>query len=216
MLNREDVSMTEAEIIEIMVRAQEVDRKLPDTARPQTLKAMSLGYVHTTAEMNGWFAEDKHAANWSWLDPEKLRNSRNDIGLWEVAMELIKLVRKPENRRSLWAWASAKAGGMSVAKWARTVEHVHPETVSRRAKASITEIHHKLCSNSHLHNQNDMNEVLPDTPEISDKRDIITVWRPEESKPLACHFDTDIAGLQVADARNARRRELRARRQQAA
>lgn len=214
--------MTEAEIAELFIKAAETDRKLPDTARPKQLKAMSLGYVHTVADMNGWSAEDKHAANWSWLDPEKLRNSRNDIGLWEVAMELIKLVRKAENRRALFAWAASKAGGMSLPRWCREIERqttgkgIHPETARRRSKAAITEIHQVLCSNSDLHNQNDMNAVLPGEPEISDKRSIIEVWRPEESKPLACHFDSDLAGLEWAELQNAKRREREARRRKAA
>jgi len=208
--------MTEADIAELFIKSAEVDRRLPNTARPAQIKSMSLPFVHDHRDVSGWGAERYQQERSDFFDAKSTRLTRNDIGLYEVSMELIKLVRKPENRRALWAWASAKAGGMSIAKWARTVEHVHPETVSRRAKASITEIHHKLCSNSRLHNQNDMDQVLPDTPEIGDKKGNIEVWRPEESKPLACFFDTDIAGLQLADARNARRRELRARRQQAA
>lgn len=208
--------MSPEQVAELFIKAAETDRKLPDTARPKQLKAMSLGYVHTTADMNGWSAEDKHAANWSWLDPEKLRNSRNDIGLWEAAMELIKLVRKPDNRRALWAWASAKAGGISLAKWSRTVEDIHPETASRRAKSAITEIHRKLSSKAEMHNENRSIDVLPFEPEMGDKTSNIEVWRPEESKPLALAFDTDIAGLEWAEMRNARRRERRARRQQAA
>ncbi len=131
-------------------------------------------------------------------------------------MELIKLVAKSSSRRALWAWATSKAGGMTIAKWARTVEKIHPETVSRRAKAAITEIYHKLECKPQMHNRNDMNTVLPDTPEISDKLDTIRVWRPDEAKPTACSFDADLMDFSWADAQNARRRERRARRQQAA
>lgn len=208
--------MTYDQIAELFIKAAETDRKLPDTARPKQLKAMSLGYVHTVADMNGWSAEDKHAANWSWLNPEKLRNSRNDIGLWECAMELIKLVSRPENRRALWSWASAKAGGMSLAKWSRSVEHIHPETASRRAKAAISEIHHKLERTVDLHNGNRSFEVLPDEPKISDKKSNIEVWRPDDAKPLRAHFDTDIAGLEWAAIQSAKRREREARRRKAA
>lgn len=208
--------MTRDQIVETFIKAAEVDRKLPDTARPKALKAMSIGYVHTTADMNQWHAEDKHAANWAWLDPAKLKNSTNDIGLWELSMELMKLVKVENQRRALWAWSVSRAGGMSLAKWARTVEHVGPATAQHRAMAAITKIHHYLCSNGHLHNEIDMNEVLRQDPEISDKQDIIEVWRPEESKPLACFFDTDIAGMEYAEIQSAKRRERDARRRQAA
>lgn len=208
--------MSPETIAELFIKAAETDRKLPDTARPKTLKAMSFGYVHTTAEMNGWFAEDKHAANWAWLDPEKLRNSRNDIGLWEVAMELIKLVSKPENRRALWAWASSKAGGMSIAKWSRTVENVHPETASRRAKSAITEIHRKLSGKADLHHENRSEPLLPSTAEIGHKSTTIRAWHDEDARPVALAFDTDIAGLDWAELQKAKRREREARRRQAA
>lgn len=208
--------MTPEQIAELFIKAAETDRKLPDTGRPKQLKAMSLGYVHTVADMNGWSAEDKHAANWSWLDPEKLRNSRNDIGLWEAAMELIKLVRKPENRRALWAWASSKAGGMSIAKWSRTVENIHPETASRRAKSAIEEIHRKLSSKAEMHNENRSIDVLPFEPEMGDKSSTIRVWRPEESKPVACGFDAELSDFSWADLQNAKRRERDARRRKAA
>lgn len=208
--------MTEAQIIEIFIKAAKVDRKLPDTARPKTLKAMSFGYVHTTAEMNGWFAEDKHAANWAWLDPEKLRNSRNDIGLWLASMELVKLVQKPEARRSLWAWAMAKAGGMSLAKWSRTVENIHPETASRRAKSAISEIHRKLSGKADLHHENRSEPVLPSTAEMGDKSTTIRVWRPDDAKPTACGFDEGLREIDWHELQLAKRRVRDARRRQAA
>jgi hypothetical protein len=67
-----------------------------------------------------------------------------------------------------------------------------------------------------MHNQNDIDQVLPCEPEIGHKTSNIEVWRPEESKPLACHFDTDIAGLDWAELQKAKRREREARRRQAA
>lgn len=204
--------MTPEQIAELFVQAAETDRRLPDTARPARLKAMSLPYVHSDKDQAGWGAERYQLERAEFFTSKG--PTKNQVGLWEAAMEMIKLVAKPENRRSLWAWASAKAGGMPVKKWARTVEHVHPETVSRRAKASITEIHHKLCSNGDLHNQNDMNEVLPDTPEISDKTGTVRAWRDEDARPLACHFDKDIAGLEWAEMQSAKRRERDAKRRQ--
>ncbi len=203
--------MTEAEIIEIFIKSAEVDRRLPNTARPARVKSMSLPFVHDQKDMNGWGAERYQEQRADFFDPRSTRLSRNDIGLYEASLELIKLVSKEANRRALWAWASSKAGGMSIAKWAKTVEHVSSETVTRRAKRSITEIHHKLECKPDLHNQNRMDEVLPEEPEMGHKTDTIRVWRPDESKP--CAFDESLRDFSYAEAQNARRRARRAQRQ---
>lgn len=214
--------MTPEQIIEIFIKAAEVDRKLPDTARPKTLKAMNFGYVHDVADINGWASEDKEALRWAWLDPEKLRNSRNDMGLWYASMELIKLVRKAENRRALFAWAASKAGGMSLPRWCREIERqttgkgIHPETARRRAKSAISEIASAFASKPLLHKQNDDFEVLPDTPEISDKLGTLRVWRPDEAKPTACGFDEGLREIDWHDLQLAKRRERDARRRKAA
>lgn len=190
--------MSPEQIIELFLKAAEADQKLPNTARPKALRSLDLGYVTE-------YADDQ---------PRREQLSRNDVGLWEAALETIKLCEDEGQRRALWAWARSKAGGMSLAKWARTVEHVHPETASRRAKACITRIHQKFCSNRHLHNQNDMNCVLPDTPEMYDKKPTIREWRDDDAKPLRCFFDTDIAGLEYAALQHAKRRERKASKQQ--
>lgn len=208
--------MTSEQIIEIFIKAAETDRRLPSTGRPAALKAINHGYVHDTADMNGWSAEAKHAANWSWLDPEKLRLSRNEIGLWEAAMEMIKLCENEGQRRALWAWSIAKARGLSLAKWARNVEHIQPATAEWRAKAALRSIHNKMSSNRDLHMDLVMDCDLSQGPEISDKTNTVEAWRDEDARPLRCFFDTDIAGLEWAELQSAKRRERMARKRQAA
>lgn len=208
--------MTLEQIAELFIQAAETEKRLPQTAKPARLKAMALPYVHDQKDQNGWGSERYADERADFFDARSTRLTKNQVAVWELSMELIKLVRKPENRRALWAWANSKAGGVSMAKWARTIENVHPETVSRRAKASITEIHHKLECNGELHNQNDMEQVLPSTPEISDKTTTLRFWRDEDARPVALAFDTDIAGIEYAELMNARRRVREARRRQAA
>ncbi|MBB4274186.1 hypothetical protein [Rhizobium mongolense] len=52
------------------------------------------------------------------------------------------------------------------------------------------------------HNETDLQGLLPDDPKISDKHVIIaegaTHWRAAEAKPMACDFDTDLAGFDWA------------------
>jgi hypothetical protein len=208
--------MTPEQIAELYIKASEVDRRLPQTAKPARVKAMTLPFIHDQKDMNGWGAERYQEERADFFDARSTRLTKNQVAIWELSLEMIKLVRKPECRRALWAWASSKAGGMSVAKWSRTVENIHPETASRRAKSAIAEIHRKLSSKAEMHNENRSIDVLPFEPEMGDKTSNIEVWRPAESRPLACFFDTDIAGMEYADIANARRRERRARRQQAA
>ena len=46
--------MTHEEIAELFIHAAEVDRRLPDTARPARLKAQALPYVHDHVDQAGW------------------------------------------------------------------------------------------------------------------------------------------------------------------
>jgi hypothetical protein len=207
--------MTEEQIKELFIRAAEVDRKLPDTARPAALRAINHGYVHDTADMNGWFAEDKHDANWAWLDPNKIRNSRNDIGIWQAAMEVIKLVPNEQHRRALWAWARGEAGGQAFAKWCKTVEGVSRQVGNYRKNAAILQIARAFARKPLQHNDLDDHKPLTNQPEIGDKSSNIRVWRPEESKPV-CGFDEDLRDFSWAMAQAERRRQREAKRKQAA
>lgn len=207
--------MNEAQIIEILIKACEVDAKLPNTARPAGIKAINHGYVHDTADLNGWFSDDKHAANWAWLDPKNLRNTTNDMGLWQAAMEVVKLAPNESQRRALWAWARSEAGGQAFAKWCRNVEGISRQLGEWRRKAAISQIARAFDRKPLQHNENSPDYDFTNTHEIGDKSVIITVWRPEESKPV-CGFDEGLHDFSWAEAQSQRRREREARRKQAA
>ncbi|KQV83257.1 hypothetical protein [Rhizobium sp. Root1220] len=204
--------MTEAEITEIFVRAAEVERKLPSTGKPAQLKAMNMGYVHTFAEMNHWQEEELHAANWAWLDPKNLRATTNDVGIWEAAMEMIKLIPDTKKRRALWAWATAEAGGQAFAKWCRTVEGVSRQLGDWRKDSAIKCILRAFDRKPLQHNENEAEGDFTNTPENSDKTSIIEVWRADD----CFSFDTSLRDFSWADAQNERRRQREARRKQAA
>lgn len=206
--------MTEEQIIEIFIKAAEVDRKLPNNARPATLKAINHGYVHDTADMNGWFAEDKHDANWAWLDPNKLRNSRNDMGIWQAAMEMIKLAPNEMHRRALWAWARSEAGGQAFAKWCKTVEGISRQVGNYRKRTALLHIERAFSRKPLQHNENDPDRGFTKSPETGDKNPMIRVWRPDEAKPI-CGFDESLQDFSWAEAQNERRRQREARRKAA-
>lgn len=188
--------MTPEQIITLFIRAAQVDRMLPDTSRPQKVKSLNLGYV---AEEPDTEAQARPTA------------SRNDVGLWNAAMETIALCDNVGQRRALWAWANSKAGGISLSRWAKKVEHILPATAKWRADQAVKVIHHRFCRKQDLHSVSVMNEAFSKEPEIEHKTRSIGVWRDEDAKPLRCAFDTDLAGLEWAEIQNAKRRERKAR-----
>jgi len=207
--------MNEGQIIELFIRAAEVDRKLPDTARPARAKAINYGYIHDTADINGWSAEDKHANNWAWLDPKLLRNTTNDMGLWEAALEVIKLVPCEKKRRALWAWAMSEAGGKAFSKWCREEEGISRQAGDWRKNAAIECITRAFDRKTLQHNENGGEEYLPNHPEIDDKKSNIGVWRADDARPVL-GFDANLQDFSWAEAQNARRRERHARKREAA
>ncbi|MBM7049711.1 hypothetical protein [Rhizobium lusitanum] len=201
--------MTEAEITEIFIRAAEVDRKLPNTARPAHLKAVNIGIVHTFGDMSHWHADELHEVRWAWLDPKKLRATTNDVGIWEVAMEMMKLVPDPKKRRALWAWSRAQAGGIAFAKWCREIEQpgIQRQTGEWRREAAIECIFRAFARKPLQHNEKQEEPDFTNDPEIGDKRSNIEVWRAADAKPMACDFDKNLERFEWADMMNARRRQ---------
>lgn len=206
--------MTPEQIAELFIRACETDKRLPQTAKPKAVKAMSLPYAYSFEDMVHWSAE--RLADASWLNPANSRVTRYDVGLWLLSMELVKLCSSAKNRRALWAWSRSQAGSGSFARWCRRVEGISRQLGDWRKNAAIDEISRAFISKGVLHIQNGGNDGFTESPEIGDKTSNIEVWRPEESKPLRCFFDTDVAGLDWAEAQNAKRRERDARRRKAA
>ncbi|MCJ8520751.1 hypothetical protein ABID21_003974 [Pseudorhizobium tarimense] len=183
--------------------------------KPATLKPVNHGYVHTFAEMNGWDEKEKHEANWAWLDPENLRATTNDVGIWEAAMEMIKLVPFPNQRRALWAWARPEAGGQAFTKWCKNEEGISRQIGNYRRKRAIEQISSAFDRKPLQDNEFYAYDGFTDNPEKEDKRDLIRGWLAEDAKP-APSFDQDIQDFSWAEAQNARRREREARKRQEA
>lgn len=203
--------MNAAEITELFIRAAEVDRKLPDTARPAKVKSMSLPFVHTDADMKHWKEEDKHEAQWAWLNPANLRLSKNDVGLWNVAMEVIKLCPNEKNRRALWAWARSEAGGTAFAKWCKSVEGISRQVGNYRKNQAILQIERAFNSKSLLHIRNVENDDFTNDPEMSDKKCMIEVWRDDDIVLPGDDFDASLRDFTWSDRRNEMRRQRLAR-----
>lgn len=177
--------MNKAEIANIFIKAAFIDSRLPINARPKRLKGQSLPFFHTEQDIKERRAtgitggkhkehllpgddplDEWRTAFWASLEE---RISRNDVRLWEVANELIKLVADEGNRRALWAWGMSKVGTLeaheakerktqkfgslkvhkrtskdvSFAAWCRS-EGIHEMTGSRRKGRAIAVIEQHL------------------------------------------------------------------------
>ncbi|MEO1989256.1 MAG: hypothetical protein ABGX47_21835 [Martelella sp.] len=119
--------MNRDEIQELFILAADVDRRLPDTARPKQPRSIDYGYVHDLADKNGWGdvrLEEDERDKWEAL---KARVSAAEMTAYEKALSLIATCPREADRRALWAWAKSKVGGKPFACWCRA------EGISRTA-----------------------------------------------------------------------------------
>lgn len=202
--------MTADEITELFIAAAEIDRRLPNTARPAHMKSMSLPYVADFNDMLGWGSERLEEERADFWDNVAKRLNPNDVSLWERASDLITRVTDQSQRRCLLHWSIAKAGGRPFSQWCRKVEGIHEETGRRRKdRAVLAIISANGCVNDHSTREFDFAALLPVGPEISDKEPIIGqshAWMAEGSRPLICDFDSDLGNFDWAEDQNARRR----------
>lgn len=200
--------MTPLEIAELFIRGAEVDRRLPQTAKPKELKAQDLPYVHDRADKNGWGDERLHEDRAEFF---RSRLSHEQVGEWERCMELIKHCPDEDRRRCLWNWAMAQVGGKPFGRWCRE-QGFHVETGRRRKNRAILEIFAGFHRNNAQNIQMGSFDVLHVAPEkghiqvtIGDHADSekVLTWRDDFS---LTHGETE-PDFSWAEARNERRRQ---------
>ncbi|MEX2693688.1 hypothetical protein [Rhizobium mongolense] len=181
-------------------------------------RAAWIEYPYTQADKNGWggaLLSEERKDFWSTLS--RIASAR-EISEAEETQTWLSYVDDESERRCLtaWAWCPARKGFFK--NWCKE-EGIHPETGRRRKERAILRILLALSRKPLQHNEIDLQGLLPDDPKISDKHVIIaegaTHWRAAEAKPMACDFDTDLAGFDWAAKQNERRRQ-RDRKRQAA
>ncbi|ASY62505.1 hypothetical protein SJ05684_c10470 [Sinorhizobium sojae CCBAU 05684] len=161
--------MTPEEIEELFIRGAEIDRRLPDTARPARLKAQAMPYVHDFDDMLGWGTDRLIEERQAFWDARSTRMQTKDVAIWEECMNLIVLVSRERDRRCLWAWSRSKAGGMPFNRWCKDIEHIHRNYGNECRRRASTEITAHLLRNALIDIHNSENSALQDTPEIGDK-----------------------------------------------
>ncbi|MCZ4500971.1 MAG: hypothetical protein JWQ74_3526 [Marmoricola sp.] len=212
--------MTAEEITELFIRAAETDRRLPNTARPARLKAQALPYVYDYKDMAGWGSERLEEERQSFWDARSTRLRTADIADWERCNELIILIDDESQRRCLWHWSIAKAGGRPFSKWCRSEEHIHPETGSRRKDRAVYQITFALARNGLQNNEYGQSSMLPVAPQIADIHVSIEDDAPKHSwmadgafNPV---FNLGSHKFDWAEKRNEQRRQREAKKRQAA
>lgn len=210
--------MTPTEIAELFIHAAEVDRRLPQTAKPKQLKAQNLGYVHSWEEMREW-GDARHKEHRAEMFA-KTKLTTQDVSDWEKCNHLILYVRDEDRRRCLWNWAIAQAGGKSFTQWCKKQGFTR-ETGRRRKNRAILEIFGEIARNNGLNNKTTLNGVLQVCAETGHIQ--VTIGDDAtEKQPLNWRDDfalinePDEQNFEWADARNQRRRQKYAERQKAA
>lgn len=211
--------MTREEIIELFIRGAEIDKRLPDTARPARLKSQSLPFIHTEADQRGWGGEryeEERAAFW---DERSTRLRTSDVTGWERCNELIVAVENESQRRCLWHWSIGKSGGQPFRRWCKS-EGIHVETGRRRKDRAITHIELSFIRNSLQNNEIARKSLLRVGPEISDIHVNIAdvaqklTWRDDGAfSPIGI---PELRDFSWADKRNEMRRQRDAKRRQQA
>ena len=212
--------MTADEIQELFITAAEIDRRLPNTARPAQIKSMSMPYVFDWLDKLGWGSERLDEERREFWDNVARRLNPNDVTLWEKASDLIRLVENEGQRRAFLHWSIAKAGGRPFSNWCKKVEGIHEETGRRRKDRAVLNIISAIsCVSGISTHELDFAALLPSDPEISDKNVIIGRphhWMAEGSKPLACDIDRDLTQFEWAADQNERRRQREAKKRKEA
>jgi hypothetical protein len=148
--------------------------------------------------------------------PEQAPQLPQRHGHLASGLEMIKFEPNELHRRALWAWARSEAGGQAFAKWCKTVEGISRQVGNYRKKAALLHSERAFFRKPLQHHGNIDGDGFTNDPNNEHIRVNIEVWRPDDARPLACAFDTDLDGFDWAAAQNQRRREREARKRQAA
>lgn len=166
--------MTFAEVQELFVRAAYLFRQdiREQENRQSSGRSPWPRYFHEREDIAGWSAKDRKAyearLSRNGGDYGDARRSREAIDLRQKATRLIALASNESQRRCLWAWAMAKAGGVPFVVWCER-ENIHVETGTRRKNRAVSEIVAKDKSDAPLDSANDDFAVLPEAPENGHK-----------------------------------------------
>lgn len=209
------MNITGREIAERFIRAVEIAEGWYSVG-PAKEKAAWVEYTYTQADKNGWGTErlaEERKAFWN--------NLNKAPRPWEVsqAEETLSWLRFATNeaeRTCLMAWARCMASKEYFKDWCAK-SGIHSETGRRRKERAILRILLAIDCKVLLHNEIDVEGLLPDTPDLGhidvNIGEGATHWIADTGRPNVCHFDSALGRFDWAEKQNARRREKYARSQ---
>lgn len=216
--------MTELEITERLIRAAEIEDRLPQVG-PARLKAMALPYVHTAEDMRGWGKRagerdflrkedaDRHATHrrefW-----ERVSVTARDFSESEEAVSWYALVENGDHREALAAWAGCMADSKRrfFKDWCYD-SGISEKTGRKRKNAAIARIYAQLVRSDVQNYDISRLRGLLDTPEIDDiDATVGNAWRGD---PYSLKRSSSDGDFDWSDKRNARRRQREARKRKA-
>lgn len=208
--------MTELEITERLIRAAEIEERLPQVG-PARLKAMALPYVHTAEDMRGWGKRvgerdflrkedaDRHATHrrefW-----DRVSVTARDFSEAEEAVGWYALVENGDHREALAAWAGCMADNRRrfFKDWCYKVG-ISEKTGRKRKDRAVSRIYAQLVRSDVQNYDISRLEGLLDTPEIGDGDGTIgNAWRGDYYSLKRSSGDGD---FDWSDKRNAHRRK---------
>jgi hypothetical protein len=199
--------MDAKEIQERFIRAAEIGRYREHVGGPARDGNCWLPIIHTQKDMNGWGSER--------LKEERDRFWKGFAApqAWEISeaeetLGWIPHVIKKDERRALLAWADCMATKRVFQDWCER-EGITRETGRRRKERAILRIMLALTRKPLQHNENLIQSMLHDEPDLVHKTDTMQVWRADDAKPI-CGFDLGLCDFSWAEAQNAKRRERQA------
>lgn len=209
--------ITGRDIGERFIRSVQIIEKLYSVG-PKRGGSAWVAVPYTQADKNGWGSERLAAERKAFWDSINRAPKAWEITEAEETQSWLQFVPSEEERLCLVSWARCMAMGTFFKDWCKK-EGIHPETGRRRKERAILRILLTFGRKPLQHNENDINALLPDTPDSGDKCINIgeegqTVWRDLDAKPVAS-FDEGLQDFSWADMQNARRKEREARRKAA-
>lgn len=205
--------MTREEVEALFIQAAEIDRRLPNTARPAKLKAQFLPIFHDWTDQLGWGEERYKEEREQFWSARQGRVLAHEVTLWEKANDLMRNVTLERNRRALWAWAKSKAGGKPFIAFCRA-EGISKETGRDRKNRAVRQLAFENEFSATLDSANENCATLPNMPEMEHKFSTLATdankrggaWRDPDTEAAR---DTIIADWR--GSRTAWRRTIRAR-----
>ncbi|MBX5238644.1 DUF6362 family protein [Rhizobium sp. NLR22b] len=208
--------ITGREIGERFIRAVEISMRSFASVGPKVARrAVWIEYQYTQGDKNGWGAErlaEERKDFWSTMRTPSAR----EISEAEETQQWLFYIDKEHERQCLTAWAWCMARRQSFKDWCAE-QGFHVETGRRRKERAILRILLAMSRKPLQHNEIDVNAMLPDIGEMSDKHaniaEGVTHWRADDAKPkMVCDFDQRLMVFDWADKQNERRKQRDAER----